>query len=369
MGEKALLIVLDSAGIGHAPDAADFGDEGADTFAHIYESVPGLSLPNLDSMGLALAREGAAGGDPPARPKMTYGWMAEESIGKDTTTGHWEIAGTVLEKAFATYDQFPDEMIAKLESATGVTFIGNYAQGGTVILEELGDEHVRTGKPILYTSADSVLQIAAHEDVISLERLYEICQAARECFDDIGRVIARPFLGTSGSYQRTPNRKDFSLTPPPNMLNDLQRQGVPVIGVGKISDIFAGSGIDRSYPTKSNAEGMAQMTALWDEIEVGLIFANLVDFDMLYGHRRDPEGYAKALKEFDDWLGGFLPKVGESDLLIITADHGNDPTWKGTDHTREQVPLLLKAKNFGRCLKGSNSFTKVAKIINDYFFG
>lgn len=358
---RALLIVLDSAGIGHAPDAADFGDEGADTFGHIYEALPGLTLPHLDGMGLAAARAGAAGRA--VEPQGNFGWMAERSIGKDTTTGHWEIAGAVLEKPFATFERFPDDLVMEWEAATGMKFIGNYSQSGTVILEELGDEHVRSGKPILYTSADSVIQFAAHEDVIPLEHLYAICGIVRKCVDDIGRVIARPFSGTSGTYARTANRKDFSLMPPETVLNRLP----DVTGVGKISDIFAGSGIDRSYPTKSNAEGMATTAELWEEMEDGLLFVNLVDFDMLFGHRRDPEGYAEALREFDSWLGEFLPNVRAKDLFIITADHGNDPTWRGTDHTREQVPLLVKGGGYEGCLGGFDSFTKVAAMLDKFF--
>jgi phosphopentomutase len=361
---RALLIVLDSVGIGHAPDAAKYGDEGADTLGHIYERVPGLVLPNLDAMGLAGARMRSAGGTPTLLGGA-FGWMSESSCGKDTTSGHWEIAGAVLEEPFATYEAFPDAIVAAIEAAAGVTFIGNYPQSGTVILEELGDAHVATGEPILYTSADSVLQIAAHEEVISVERLYGICRIARELCGQIGRVIARPFLGVSGKYERTSNRKDFSLMPPETILNRLPR----VIGVGKISDIFAGSGIDESYPTKSNAAGMAKTAELWRELDDGFVFVNLVDFDMLYGHRRDPEGYARALMEFDTWLGGFLPNVRNDDLFMITADHGNDPTWAGTDHTREMVPLLVKGGGYEGCLGGFGSFGQVSVMLERFFLG
>lgn len=374
--KRALLIVLDSVGIGHAPDAAAFGDEGADTLGHVLASRPETALPHLDRCGLGGARALAAGRDAipadRADPRWAFASMRERSVGKDTTTGHWEIAGTPLDEPFATFDAFPPEVVQALEEASGFRFLGNYAQSGTTILEELGAQHVETGKPILYTSVDSVMQIAAHEDVIPLEELYQLCRYARHIADGlrIGRVIARPFIGEVGAFERTPNRRDFSLAPPPNLLTALTERGIPVISVGKISDIFAGSGISLSTPTKSNAEGMAAIEEIWSDeglMEDHLVFANLVDFDMLYGHRRDVEGYANCLEAFDHWLGDFLPQVRNFDLVLITADHGNDPTWTGTDHTREQVPLLVHAPGLKGRLGARDTFADVAATLADWF--
>ena len=363
---RALLLILDSVGCGGAPDADAYGDEGSDTLGHIFERVPALALANLDALGLGAIMQGAASA---RTPRAGWGRMRERSAGKDTTTGHWEIAGVILEKPFSTFIKFPDELIRPIEREAGVEFIGNYPQSGTVILDELGAEHVRTGRPILYTSADPVLQIAAHERVIPTDRLYEICRIARRHCDAwrIGRVIARPFVGEPGAWQRTSGRHDFSLIPPRTVLNALAGAGIPVRGVGKISDIFAGSGIADSTPTKSNAEGMAAIERLWSETERGLIFANLVDFDMLFGHRRDPAGYATALAEFDAWLPSFLKKVTPADLVIITADHGNDPTWSGTDHTREQVPLLVLHGENATALGARETFADIAATLAKYF--
>jgi phosphopentomutase len=358
--KRALVIVLDSVGCGGAHDAAEYGDQGADTLGHLI-CREGLSLPNLDRLGLS--RVLGQPGDAAPFPGSAAARMSERSAGKDTTTGHWEIAGCVLKQPFDTFESFPAELLA----AIGEEFIGNYSASGTEILKQLGTEHLATGKPILYTSADSVLQIAAHEEVYGLEHLYELCHRVRRVLDEkgirIGRVIARPFLGTGPeNFARTPNRHDYSLLPPPTVLNRLQKAGVTTIGVGKISDIFADSGISESHPTKSNADGMRVIEKLWRERrdEPHLIFANLVDFDMLYGHRRDPAGYAQCLREFDAWLGGFLPEIGE-DFLLITADHGNDPYHPGTDHTREQVPLLTV--NAPLPLTNSDDFTQVAQLI------
>ncbi len=362
---RALLIVLDSVGIGNAPDAADYGDEGADTLGHIYAQRPDIALPNLCSLGLSELMDK----DNRVSPRASYGRMQERSAGKDTTTGHWEIAGIILEEPFAVYDRFPDELVRKIERDVGVGFLGNYACSGTTILEELGAEHVRTGRPILYTSADSVLQIAAHEKIISNDRLYSICQRARKYADEarIGRVIARPFEGEIGHFQRTSRRHDYSKTPPRSILNALTESDAEVIGVGKISDIFAGEGVTQSYPTASNFEGMNRIAALWPELSHGLLFANLVDFDMLHGHRRDVAGYARALEEFDVWLGTFLTTIRPEDLVLLTADHGNDPTFPGTDHTREQVPLLMLHAGESRELGTRQSFADVAATLGDYF--
>ncbi len=295
--------------------------------------------------------------------------MQEKSAGKDTTTGHWELAGVILEEPFAVFERFPAELVQAIEEEANLEFIGNYAQSGTTILEELGAEHCQSGKPILYTSADSVLQIAAHEEVIPIERLYRICEIARKHADAarIGRVIARPFAGSEGSFRRSADRHDYSLKPPRTILDALIDADVQVSGVGKISDIFAGQGLTSSFPTASNAEGMERIAALWPPDAHGLIFANLVDFDMLFGHRRDVAGYAQALREFDHWLGGFLPQVRDTDLVIITADHGNDPTFRGTDHTREEVPLFVLHRGATHDLGTRETFADVAATLAGYF--
>ncbi len=369
--KRALLIILDSVGIGHAPDASKFGDEGANTLVHIRETVTGFSLANLDNAGLRAAESLAGGHETKAEARLSWGCLTGQSAGKDTVTGHWELAGAPLAEAFATFPRFPDDLVSEMETTCGVTFIGNYARSGTVILEELGEEHLRTGHPILYTSADSVIQIAAHESVIPVPKLYEICRQCRKIADRerIGRVIARPFEGEPGSFRRTANRHDFSMIPPETILNRLLSAGVETIGVGKIGDIFSGSGISRSFPTGSNTEGCTVMDHLLEErfSRPRFIFTNLVDFDSLYGHRRNPVGYADALKAFDIWFGTLLPRIDDETLLIITADHGNDPTWRGTDHTRERVPLLVKAPFAPRCLGIRESFADVAASLAEWF--
>ena len=369
-GVRALVLVLDSVGIGNAPDAANYGDEGANTLGHILEQTPNLSLPNLCKLGLPeivdLARRK---GQDRQSYLASFGKMQERSAGKDTTTGHWEIAGAIIDEPFAVFEKFPDELVRKIEREARVTFIGNYARSGTTILQELGAEHVRTGHPILYTSADSVLQIAAHEDVLPIRKLYEICEIARQHADRyrIGRVIARPFDGATGSFRRTARRHDFSMKPPRTILNAIGEAGFPVIGVGKISDIFAGEGIIESHPTDSNRDGMDKIDNLWSATKDGLIFVNLVDFDMVHGHRRDVSGYAQALSEFDQWLGAFVEKISPNDLVIITADHGNDPTFPGTDHTREQVPLLVMHNRESRDLGTRSTFSDIAASLAEFF--
>ncbi|MFL6519483.1 MAG: phosphopentomutase [Chthoniobacterales bacterium] len=366
---RALVLVLDSVGIGGAPDAASYGDEGANTLGHILERKPELQLPNLESLGLGQLVPAYRSHRSYTTYGSSYGRMTERSAGKDTTTGHWEIAGVILEKPFATFERFPDELVRGIERDAGVQFLGNYAQSGTTILKELGAEHVRTGKPILYTSADSVLQIAAHEQVIPIDRLYDICTVARQHADrfHIGRVIARPFIGSEDNFSRTSRRHDFSMKPPRTILNAIAETGRAVIGVGKISDIFAGQGITESFPTDGNAEGMERIGENWERLEDGLIFANLVDFDMLYGHRRDVDGYAAALIQFDESLGGFMSQIAPSDLVIITADHGNDPTFRGTDHTREQVPLFVLHRNETRPLGTRETYADVAATLAVHF--
>lgn len=367
--KRALCIVMDSVGCGDAPDAADYGDGGANTLGHLYGNIPGFSLPHLESLGLAEVL--ALPGKVRTLENASWARLTETSAGKDTTTGHWELMGCALDEPFATFEAFPDDLVAELEKRGGVEFIGNCASSGTEILVQLGEEHLRTGNPILYTSADSVLQIAAHEEVFGLERLWKLCKTARALLDErgirIGRVIARPFLGTSAAdFKRTGNRHDYSLMPGETVLNRLQAAGVTTIGVGKISDIFADSGISESHPTKSNAEGMEVIDQLWAEKrdEPHFIFANLVDFDSLYGHRRDPEGYAQCLREFDEWLGRFIGTVEANDLVILTADHGNDPYHPGTDHTREQVPVLVLGKKVA-----DGRFSDVAGWVEERLIG
>lgn len=369
--KRALLLVLDSVGCGSAPDAAEYGDEGADTLGHLYAGVPGFRLPNLESMGLG----GLLGlDDVPVRFAGSRAFrLTEVSAGKDTTTGHWELVGCPLESPFLTFDRFPDDFVSELELRRGVRFIGNKVASGTEILDELGGEHFRSGHPILYTSADSVLQIAAHEESFGLVALLELCTAARALLDEkgmrVGRVIARPFIGSvEEGFSRTSNRRDYSLMPGETILNRLGAAGVEVVGVGKIADIFAGSGVEVSHPTKTNADGMGTISELWANPAdlPQFIFANLVDFDSLYGHRRNPEGYADCLLEFDRWLGGFLLMVLPGDLVIITADHGNDPYHPGTDHTREQVPCMVICSDPAMSVD-LRLFSDVAGLVGRYF--
>jgi len=365
---RALLLILDSVGCGGAPDAAAYGDEGADTLGHIYERTPEFALPTMERLGIGAVMNVQRPTSNVQHPMASWGRMRELSAGKDTTTGHWEIAGVVLDQPFTVFEKFPDELVHAIEREAGMQFIGNFPRSGTVVLDELGPEHIRTGKPILYTSADSVLQIAAHESVVPLPRLYEICKVARRHCDPfrIGRVIARPFTGDPGNFKRTAGRHDYAMLPPLTVLNALADSGRAVHGVGKISDIFAGSGITANTPTGSNAEGMAAIEKLWPTMD-GLLFANLVDFDMLFGHRRNVAGYAQALREFDQWLPTFLASVKPEDLVIITADHGNDPTWRGTDHTREEVPLLLIYGGRAEPLGTRMTFADTAATLAEFF--
>ena len=347
--KRAVVIVLDSAGAGSLPDAADFGDEGANTLGHIAEHMGGLNLPHMQQLGLGNIIP-IIGVPPEPSPRAAYGIMMEASKGKDTMAGHWEMMGLIVDKPFPLFPGgFPEEILRKFYKAAGVTeVLGNKAASGTVIIAELGEEHVKTGFPIVYTSADSVFQIAAHEEVIPVNALYEMCEQARKVCDEylIGRVIARPFIGEKGNFSRTANRKDFPMLPTgETVLDMLKKNNFPVTGIGKIEDIYAGQGITRAIHTKSNDHGME---CLLEELSVtknGLIFINLVDFDMVYGHRNNAGGYGKALEAFDRGLGELLPRLREDDLLIITADHGCDPTFPGTDHTREYVPLLVYSRS------------------------
>jgi len=340
---RVTWIVLDSVGIGEMPDAAAYGDSGSDTLGNIARKRP-LNLPNLASLGLGNIKP-LPRINPADHPSAAFGRCALASPGKDTTTGHWEMAGIHLAKPFPLYPNgFPVEIMQEFERKIGRGTLGNYAASGTEIIKELGEEHVRTGKPIIYTSADSVFQVAAHEEVIPLWELYKICETAREMLRgpfEVGRVIARPFIGAPGHFTRTPNRHDYAVPPPKGMLLDqLEAAAVRIFSVGKIFDVFLGRGIQDHEKTKNNADGMAKTLGALDDLDRGLIFVNLVDFDQLYGHRNDVEGYARALEEFDAWLPSLYGKLSNGDLVILTADHGCDPTTPSTDHSREYVPLL-----------------------------
>ena len=345
MSRRVIIIVLDSVGIGEMPDAEKYGDSGSDTLGNIARLIGGLHLPQLEKLGLGNINS-ITGVPANPSPDGNFGKMAERSVGKDTTTGHWEMAGVILERALPTFPHgFPQEFIERYELAIGRSVIGNEVASGTEIIQRLGSEHVRTGKPIVYTSADSVFQVAAHEGVIPLEELMRMCQTAREMLVDemqVGRVIARPFLGEEGQFYRTPNRHDFAIDPPHKiLLEHIQERGLEVCAVGKIRDIYAGRGITDFEATKGNTACVNKTLDYMARVESGLIMANLVDFDMLYGHRNDVEGYARALAEFDERLPEIYAALLPEDILIITADHGCDPTMPGTDHSREYVPLLV----------------------------
>lgn len=348
MFQRVIWIVLDSVGIGEMPDAEAYGDRGSDTLGNIARRRR-LRLPNLCRLGLANIKT-LEGLEPSAEPQAAFGRCALASPGKDTTTGHWEMAGIHLDKPFPLFPRgFPPAIIEEFERRTGRSVLGNKAASGTEIIEELGEEHIRTGSPIVYTSADSVFQIAAHEEAITLFELYKMCETARELLRgpyEVGRVIARPFLGSPGAFTRTANRHDYAVAPPQGMLLDqLAARDVEIYSVGKIFDVFLGRGIGDHEKTKSNADGMAKTLAAMDALARGLIFVNLVDFDTLYGHRNDVEGYARALEEVDAWLPSLEAKLAPDDLAILTADHGCDPTTASTDHSREYVPLLVYGPN------------------------
>ena len=346
--KRITLIVLDGAGIGAMPDAPEWGDAGSDTFGHICESRQ-LNLPNLQGLGLGNIRP-LAGVSSIDKPRGGYGKCALKSNGKDTTTGHWEMAGIILERAFPTYPNgFPQSIIDEFIAQTGVPgILGNIPASGTEIIKQLGEEHVKTKKPIVYTSADSVFQIAAHEEVIPLDRLYEICELARALLrgeHEVGRVIARPFLGEPGAFYRTENRHDYAVPPPrENLLPLLSENGLDVVSIGKIASIYDSQGVTQDLTAKNNEQSIDQTIKALNDNTRGLIFSNLVDFDMLYGHRRDTEGYARALEHFDARWPEIEAAMNDGDLLMITADHGNDPTYPGTDHTREYAPLIVYGK-------------------------
>jgi len=372
--KRVCLIVLDSVGIGEQPDADQFGDAGAHTLGHIAEAVPGFSLPHMARLGLGRIAllNGIHTID---KPQAYYGKMQEVSYGKDTMTGHWEIMGLKITEPFNVFPEgFPRELIERFEAATGRKVLCNKPASGTEVIAQYGEEQMKTGAWIVYTSSDSVLQIAAHEDIIPLDELYKACEIAREITLEepyrVGRVIARPYKGAPGQFERTPNRHDYALKPPAlTMMNKLQEAGYDVIAVGKINDIFDGEGVTKATSTKSNMDGIEKTIDCLKQSFNGLVFTNLVDFDSLYGHRRDPAGYAKALEQFDEQLPRIMEQIGEEDLLIITADHGNDPTFKGTDHTREYVPLLVYSPSLQspETLGVRATFSDLAALLADNF--
>ncbi len=370
---RVILLVLDSLGIGYAKDSKEYGDEGANTLGSI-SKVDGFSVPCLESLGVGKLREFD---NISSNQTRGYALRANElSNGKDTTVGHFEFVGVHTKDPFPVFTEngFPKELISKIEELSGHKFIGNYASSGTVILDELGKEHMETKSLIIYTSNDSVLQIAAHEEIIPLEELYKVCEIAREVTMEakwrVARIIARPFVGEEGNYKRTANRHDYSIQPPhKTTLNFLEDSNFEVVGVGKISDIYDGYGITRSVKTKSNMHGMDETIKLLDEDFSGLIFTNLVEFDSEYGHRRNVEGYANAVMEADKRIEELISKMKNDDLLIITADHGNDPGYKGTDHTREQIFVLTYAHNFNGCgiLEEADTFADIGATISENF--
>jgi phosphopentomutase len=372
---RACVIVLDAVGAGELPDAAEFGDEGSDTLGNVAKAVGGLDLPTLEALGLGNV-EPLEGCPPQPGAPAVAGRLVERSRGKDTTTGHWELMGVITPQAMPTYPHgFPDEVIDPFMNRTGRGVLGNYPASGTEIIEELGEEHQRTGKWIVYTSADSVFQVAAHEETIPLEELYAACRVAREILTGkhaVGRVIARPFVGEPGSYRRTANRRDFSLEPArPNYLTRVREAGRTVYGVGKIGDIFAGCDIDESFPTKSNVEGIQRTEELLRRVDDGLVFVNLVETDMLWGHRNDPVNFHRCLQDFDRRLPDLLAALRKGDLLILTSDHGCDPTTPSTDHSREHALLLAYVEGWnaeGRVHEGGE-FADVGATVNAWLGG
>lgn len=372
MDRKVVLVVLDSVGIGELPDAKQYGDEGSNTLGNIAKNVPGFSIPNLEALGIGNI-EGVEELIQCENPEGIFGRCSELSNGKDTITGHWEMAGVILEKPLKTYPEgFPKEIMDEFEEKIGRKTLGNVVASGTAIIEELGEEHVKTGYPIIYTSADSVFQIAANEDIIPLDELYKMCEIAREMLVGdkmVGRVIARPFKGMKkGEFVRTANRHDYALEPfNKTVLEYVEEAGMPVAAVGKIKDIFTGKGVTESVSIKNNMDGVDKTLEMMKSHNKGFIFTNLVDFDMKFGHRNDVEGYAKALEEFDDRVPELKEALGENDVLIITADHGCDPTTESTDHSREYIPVLVYGKNLKENvnLGTRNGFCDIGKTVLD----
>jgi len=372
---RAIVLVLDSVGCGELPDAAEYGDEGSNTLGNVARAYGGLTMPVLGSMGLGNITD-VLGVPPTDAPTASWGRNAEASAGKDTTTGHWEMMGMRLQRAFPTYpDGFPPEVMAAWEAETGLGWLGNHPASGTVIIQELGDEHVRTGTPIVYTSADSVFQVAAHEDVIPVEELYRLCAIARTkvCVGEhaVGRIIARPFTGpVDGEYRRTHRRRDFALEPPePTVLDRLNAAGIQCFGIGKIGEIFAWRGICESPHSESNMHGFDNLVARVAHGDPGFVFANLVDFDMVWGHRNDVKGYAAGLEAVDARMPELLEAMADGDLLIITADHGCDPTTPSTDHSREHTPLIAKVKGVdaGVALGTRTTFADIGETVLDFY--
>ena len=366
---RALLLVLDGIGCGPAPDTVASGVDGANTLGHVFAAQPQLELPAFFSLGLWKLLT-ADVFDPRSRGTIaSFGRMRERSAGNDSTTGHWEIAGVILEEPFADFAEIPVELVGAIQSDARVEFIGNVAGNGTALLEKLGPEHLRTGKPLLFTSPGSVLYIAAHERIVPQRRLYEICRIARRHADAarIGRIVARPFTGEPGQFKWTSGELDFAMVPPGTVLNAIAETGLRVEGVGKISDLFGGSGITHATPATANAEAMAAIERLWADGADGLIFGSLIDFTEPHSHRRDPAGSAQALLECDRWLAGLLPRCEEDDLVIITADRGNDPKWQGGDSPREEVPLMVLHGGLSLALGTRKTFADVAATLAEFF--
>jgi len=367
-----ILIILDSLGIGELPDASEYGDIGADTLGHITTTLDNINLPNLEALGLGKIKP-LNGINANLKTKGAFGKLASSSKGKDTTVGHWELMGIILDAPFATFPNgFPDSFINSLTKTSGHKFLGNYASSGTEIIKSLGPKHIETKDPIIYTSSDSVCQIAAHEDIIPLQELYTLCEHARTFSDSnaIARVIARPFIGENGYFTRTKNRKDFSIMPPKDTaLNLLLKHKIQTVGIGKIDDIFASSGLSRKIHSKGNPDCIDTTIKEIIKNTNSFIFTNLVDMDMLYGHRRDPQGYYNSIKDFDEELPEIINSLSDQDLLVITADHGNDPCFKGTDHTREYVPLLVYSKKMDSSfnLGTGKTFADVGKSLLNFF--
>ncbi len=370
---RAVIIVMDSCGVGEAPDAAEYGDVGSDTIGHVSEAVGGLHLPNFQAAGLGNLHPAILGVPPVENPNMAVGRLREKSGGKDSTTGHWEIAGLVTEHPHATFTDtgFPAELVERLEAESGHKFIGNYAASGTVIIDELGPEHLETGALILYTSADSVLQIAAHDRVADVAELHRVCRVARDIADDygLGRVIARPFIGEIGEFSRTYDRKDFAMPPHGlTILDKAMEAGLRTYGVGKIEDLFVGRGLTDAVHTEGDRDGLERTIAAINEVDRGLVFTNLVDLDMRYGHREDPEGYAAGLAVIDEFVPQLIDALTPLDLIIFTADHGNDPTDGDTDHTREYVPLMVWSGGAaGVALGAREQYSDIAATVADGF--
>ncbi|MCK4353288.1 phosphopentomutase [candidate division WOR-3 bacterium] len=368
--KRVIITLLDGVGCGELPDAEKYGDKGSNTLGNLSRELGGLKLPNLETLGLGNIIP-IKGVSPTKSPRASYGKAAELSPGKDSTTGHWEIMGLIVNKPFPTYPEgFSKTMLEKFQSAINRPALGGWPASGTQIIEELGKEHLKTKYPIVYTSADSVFQIAAHKDVIPLQELYKMCETARKLFPSLGRIIARPFIGKPGNFKRTPERKDFSIPPPDLTLLDLlKNKNLPVITIGKIDYLFAERGITQIIHTKNNNDGMEKILEVMDQIKNGLLFANLVDFDTVWGHRNNKQGFAQGLRKFDDWLPNLLEKLKPDDILFIIADHGCDPTTPSTDHSREYIPILIYGEkiNKGVNIGTRKSFSDIGATIGEYF--